>query len=207
MNSKIKQDRHTFSKDEFGLTSLENQKQKDTLRNSAYRQPRDPKEGISYKRKQCEDKEHSFEPLVCLEATYHTDHASGLDRFANTVTESRIATSTSQSKLQLQEKETCILCQKRVYPMECLIVDKQIFHKSCFRCHHCGSKLSLGNYASLHGQSYCKPHFKQLFKSKGNYDEGFGHKQHKELWSSKDQTSSVGNRRVPHSRSEQRTSH
>ncbi|TFK14629.1 5'-nucleotidase domain-containing protein 1 [Platysternon megacephalum] len=52
---------------------------------------------------------------------------------------------------------------------------------------------SLGNYASLHGQSYCKPHFKQLFKSKGNYDEGFGHKQHKELWSSKDQTSSVGN--------------
>ncbi|GCC22006.1 hypothetical protein chiPu_0000390 [Chiloscyllium punctatum] len=34
---------------------------------------------------------------------------------------------------------------------------------------------SLGNYASLHGQMYCKPHFKQLFKSKGNYDEGFGH--------------------------------
>uniref|UniRef100_A0A8C3RRH3 LIM zinc-binding domain-containing protein n=1 Tax=Chelydra serpentina TaxID=8475 RepID=A0A8C3RRH3_CHESE len=96
-------------------------------------------------------------------------------------------------KLQLQEKETCILCQKKVYPMECLVVDKQIFHKSCFRCHHCGSKLSLGNYASLHGQAYCKPHFKQLFKSKGNYDEGFGHKQHKELWSSKDQTSSVGN--------------
>uniref|UniRef100_A0A8C8SIS0 LIM zinc-binding domain-containing protein n=1 Tax=Pelusios castaneus TaxID=367368 RepID=A0A8C8SIS0_9SAUR len=93
-------------------------------------------------------------------------------------------------KLQLQEKETCILCQKKVYPMECLIVDKQIFHKSCFRCHHCSNKLSLGNYASLHGQLYCKPHFKQLFKSKGNYDEGFGHKQHKELWSSKDQRSS-----------------
>uniref|UniRef100_A0A803TTB9 LIM zinc-binding domain-containing protein n=1 Tax=Anolis carolinensis TaxID=28377 RepID=A0A803TTB9_ANOCA len=45
----------------------------------------------------------------------------------------------------------------------------------------------LGNYASLHGKIYCKPHFKQLFKSKGNYDEGFGHKQHKELWVSKDQ--------------------
>ncbi|NXL65003.1 XIRP2 protein, partial [Chordeiles acutipennis] len=52
---------------------------------------------------------------------------------------------------------------------------------------------SLGNYASLHGKIYCKPHFKQLFKSKGNYDEGFGHKQHKELWNSKDQYSSVGN--------------
>uniref|UniRef100_A0A8D0GH77 LIM zinc-binding domain-containing protein n=1 Tax=Sphenodon punctatus TaxID=8508 RepID=A0A8D0GH77_SPHPU len=84
--------------------------------------------------------------------------------------------------------ETCVLCRKRVYPMECLLADKQIFHKSCFRCHHCGSQLSLGNYASLHGQIYCKPHFKKLFKSKGNYDEGFGHKQHKELWNSKEQS-------------------
>lgn len=50
----------------------------------------------------------------------------------------------------------------------------------------------MGNYASLHGQIYCKPHFKQLFKSKGNYDEGFGHKQHKDLWKPKDQCSSAG---------------
>ncbi|XP_035187240.1 xin actin-binding repeat-containing protein 2 [Oxyura jamaicensis] len=96
-------------------------------------------------------------------------------------------------KLQFWENEICKLCQQRVYPMERLVVDKQNFHKSCFRCHHCSSQLSLGNYASLHGQVYCKPHFKQLFKSKGNYDEGFGHKQHKELWNSKDQCSSAGN--------------
>ncbi|NWY48319.1 XIRP2 protein, partial [Sylvia atricapilla] len=96
-------------------------------------------------------------------------------------------------KLPIQENETCKLCQQRVYPMECLVADKQNFHKSCFRCHHCGSQLSLGNYASLHGKIYCKPHFKQLFKSKGNYDEGFGHKQHKELWNSKDQLSSINN--------------
>ncbi|XP_009994596.1 PREDICTED: xin actin-binding repeat-containing protein 2 [Chaetura pelagica] len=96
-------------------------------------------------------------------------------------------------KLQIQETETCRLCQQRVYPMECLVADKQNFHKSCFRCHHCGSQLSLGNYASLHGKIYCKPHFKQLFKSKGNYDEGFGHKQHKELWNSKDRCKSAGN--------------
>ncbi|NWX68723.1 XIRP2 protein, partial [Alca torda] len=96
-------------------------------------------------------------------------------------------------KLQIQEKETCRLCQQRVYPMECLVADKENFHKSCFRCHHCSSQLSLGNYAALHGKIYCKPHFKQLFKSKGNYDEGFGHKQHKELWNSKDQCSPVGN--------------
>lgn len=44
---------------------------------------------------------------------------------------------------------------------------------------------SLGNYASLHGRMYCKPHYKQLFKSKGNYDEGFGQKPHKEQWSNK----------------------
>ncbi|NWI93693.1 XIRP2 protein, partial [Pitta sordida] len=94
-------------------------------------------------------------------------------------------------KLQIQENEICKLCQQRVYAMECLVADRQNFHKSCFRCHHCGSQLSLGNYASLHGKIYCKPHFKQLFKSKGNYDEGFGHKQHKELWKSKDKSSSV----------------
>ncbi|NXP23674.1 XIRP2 protein, partial [Scytalopus superciliaris] len=106
--------------------------------------------------------------------------------------EREITTSAKEvKKLQIQENETCKLCQQRVYPMECLVADKQNFHKSCFRCHHCGSQLSLGNYASLHGKIYCKPHFKQLFKSKGNYDEGFGHKQHKELWRSKDQHSSV----------------
>lgn len=49
---------------------------------------------------------------------------------------------------------------------------------------------SLGNYASLHGHMFCTPHYKQLFKSKGNYDEGFGQKPHKELWNSKNQNNS-----------------
>lgn len=71
--------------------------------------------------------------------------------------------------------------------MESLIADKLNFHKSCFRCEHCKGTLSLGNYASLHGRMYCKPHYKQLFKSKGNYDEGFGHKPHQELWKDKNQ--------------------
>ncbi|XP_077010176.1 xin actin-binding repeat-containing protein 2 isoform X2 [Tamandua tetradactyla] len=93
-------------------------------------------------------------------------------------------------KLLLPDRVTCLICQTTVYPMECLVADKQHFHKSCFRCHHCSSKLSLGNYASLHGQIYCKPHFKQLFKSKGNYDEGFGHKQHKDRWNCKNKKSS-----------------
>lgn len=44
------------------------------------------------------------------------------------------------------------------------------------------SPCSLANYASLHNNVYCKPHFCQLFKAKGNYDEGFGHRPHRELW-------------------------
>ncbi|XP_053907492.1 LIM domain and actin-binding protein 1 isoform X2 [Cuculus canorus] len=88
-------------------------------------------------------------------------------------------------KFQLPMKETCVGCQKTVYPMERLFANQQVFHISCFRCSYCNSKLSLGTYASLRGNIYCKPHFNQLFKSKGNYDEGFGHKQHKELWTGK----------------------
>uniref|UniRef100_A0A7N8WV15 LIM domain and actin-binding protein 1-like n=1 Tax=Mastacembelus armatus TaxID=205130 RepID=A0A7N8WV15_9TELE len=66
--------------------------------------------------------------------------------------------------------------------MERLVAHQHVFHKNCFCCVHCNTKLSLGNYASLHGNIYCKPHFNQLFKAKGNYDEGFGHRPHKQLW-------------------------
>ncbi|NXY81775.1 LIMA1 protein, partial [Alcedo cyanopectus] len=90
-----------------------------------------------------------------------------------------------KKKFQLPVRESCVGCQKTVYPMERLFANQQVFHISCFRCSYCNSKLSLGTYASLRGNIYCKPHFSQLFKSKGNYDEGFGHKQHKELWAGK----------------------
>ncbi|XP_072926953.1 LIM domain and actin-binding protein 1a isoform X5 [Hemitrygon akajei] len=88
----------------------------------------------------------------------------------------------SVKKFQLPARELCVTCQKTVYPMERLVANQQVFHNVCFRCSYCNMKLSLGNFASLHGSVYCKPHFSQLFKSKGNYDEGFGHKPHKELW-------------------------
>lgn len=41
---------------------------------------------------------------------------------------------------------------------------------------------SIHNYSSLYGEFYCISHYQQLFKRKGNYDEGFGHKQHKDHW-------------------------
>ncbi len=44
---------------------------------------------------------------------------------------------------------------------------------------------STGTYAALQGSTYCKVHFKQLFKIKGNYDEGFGREQHKAKWGKK----------------------
>uniref|UniRef100_A0A673KMV4 LIM zinc-binding domain-containing protein n=1 Tax=Sinocyclocheilus rhinocerous TaxID=307959 RepID=A0A673KMV4_9TELE len=75
----------------------------------------------------------------------------------------------------------CAVCKKRVYPMEGLIADKKKFHKSCFLCEHCKNKLSLGNFVSLHGHLYCQPHYKQLFKSKGNFEDGFVQGSQREL--------------------------
>lgn len=85
-------------------------------------------------------------------------------------------------KFRLPVRESCVMCLKTVYPLERLVANQQIYHNTCFRCAHCNTKLSLVNYASLHSNVYCKPHFCQLFKAKGNYDEGFGHRPHKELW-------------------------
>ncbi|KAJ8350723.1 hypothetical protein SKAU_G00258530 [Synaphobranchus kaupii] len=104
------------------------------------------------------------------------------EQFERTIEES---TPKQIKRVRVPESELCRVCRKRVYPMESVIVDRLNFHKSCFRCEHCSSRLSLGNYASLHGHTYCKPHYQQLFKSKGNYDEGFGQKPHKELRTSK----------------------
>ncbi|XP_050604614.1 LIM domain and actin-binding protein 1 isoform X3 [Macaca thibetana thibetana] len=95
------------------------------------------------------------------------------------------------NKFQAPARETCVECQKTVYPMERLLANQQVFHISCFRCSYCNNKLSLGTYASLHGRIYCKPHFNQLFKSKGNYDEGFGHRPHKDLWASKNESEEI----------------
>ncbi|EDO50008.1 predicted protein [Nematostella vectensis] len=82
-------------------------------------------------------------------------------------------------------QEKCEVCNKTVYPMERLAADKKVYHKFCFKCNECNNTLRLGNYAALQGKVYCKPHFKQLFKVKGNYDEGFGREQHKTQWSAK----------------------
>eukprot|EP00761_Pharyngomonas_kirbyi_P002198 gb/GECH01002202.1/.p1 GENE.gb/GECH01002202.1/~~gb/GECH01002202.1/.p1 ORF type:complete len:103 (+),score=17.92 gb/GECH01002202.1/:1-309(+) len=71
--------------------------------------------------------------------------------------------------------EKCQVCNKTVYPMERLCIDGTVFHKrGCFKCAECNKTLSASNYAALQGKYYCKPHFQQLFRLKGNYHEGFG---------------------------------
>ncbi|XP_008060469.1 LIM domain and actin-binding protein 1 isoform X2 [Carlito syrichta] len=114
-------------------------------------------------------------------------HPKPLSPDARTSSLSESSPPKAVKKFQAPARETCVECQKTVYPMERLLANQQVFHISCFRCSYCNNKLSLGTYASLHGRIYCKPHFNQLFKSKGNYDEGFGHKPHKDLWASKNE--------------------
>ncbi|XP_019409087.1 PREDICTED: xin actin-binding repeat-containing protein 2, partial [Crocodylus porosus] len=102
MNSKVKAGRHIFSKDEYDLKSVKTQKQKDGLQNSPCWQLRDSKQNTSYEQRQREDKECSFEPVVCIETKSHDEQSSGQDAFANTGTESRAAASTSQSVDDIQ---------------------------------------------------------------------------------------------------------
>eukprot|EP00005_Dracoamoeba_jomungandri_P001719 CAMPEP_0174253362 /NCGR_PEP_ID=MMETSP0439-20130205/2738_1 /TAXON_ID=0 /ORGANISM="Stereomyxa ramosa, Strain Chinc5" /LENGTH=370 /DNA_ID=CAMNT_0015334349 /DNA_START=24 /DNA_END=1136 /DNA_ORIENTATION=- len=87
-----------------------------------------------------------------------------------------------KSRSFVVQADKCKVCNQRVYLNEKLSADGAIFHKACFRCNECNSVLKLGNYASLEGNYYCKPHFKQLFKLKGNYAEGFGQKKPDQLW-------------------------
>lgn len=69
----------------------------------------------------------------------------------------------------------CTMCKKSVYRVERLDVDKMVFHKACFKCFHCKSKLTLTSFSMINGTSYCKTHFKQLFHSNGGkYDRAFG---------------------------------
>lgn len=86
------------------------------------------------------------------------------------------------TKFQPVSQEKCSACLKPVYPMERVNTGKHIYHKTCFCCKHCKKKLSMLNYASLYGVLYCTFHYQQLFRTKGNYDEGFGFTQHKDRW-------------------------
>jgi len=82
----------------------------------------------------------------------------------------------------------CTVCGKTAYAAEQVRpTDDIVFHKQCFKCEQCHTVLKLGNYAALDGKYFCKPHYKQLFALKGNYNEGFGTEKHSANWSRKDE--------------------
>ncbi|XP_026831323.1 myosin-11 isoform X16 [Ooceraea biroi] len=78
--------------------------------------------------------------------------------------------------------EVCENCQKKVYPLEKVETNNKIFHKQCFRCLQCNCILRMDSFTLNNGKLYCIPHFKQLFITRGNYDEGFGIDPHKNRW-------------------------
>ncbi|XP_068790268.1 uncharacterized protein [Struthio camelus] len=62
-------------------------------------------------------------------------------------------------------KEACTSCLEPVYSME-RVSEKVCLHRSCFCCQVCRRKLSLQNYAALHGVFYCQLHYKQMAEVK-----------------------------------------
>ncbi|KAI5062310.1 hypothetical protein GOP47_0022849 [Adiantum capillus-veneris] len=71
----------------------------------------------------------------------------------------------------LGTQDKCVTCSKTVYPLEKVSVEGSAYHKSCFKCLQGGCSISPSNYAAMEGRLYCKHHFKQLFKEKGNYSQ------------------------------------
>ncbi|KAL4191631.1 hypothetical protein AMTRI_Chr07g30820 [Amborella trichopoda] len=67
-------------------------------------------------------------------------------------------------------QDKCATCHKTAYPLEKVTVEGESYHKSCFKCSHGGCPLTPSTYAALDGILYCKHHFAQLFKEKGNYN-------------------------------------
>ncbi|GAB4827539.1 LIM domain-containing protein WLIM2b [Ancistrocladus abbreviatus] len=69
--------------------------------------------------------------------------------------------------------DKCKACDKTVYVMDQLAADGVSYHKSCFKCSHCKSRLQLSNYSSMEGVLYCKPHFEQLFQGDRKLHKNF----------------------------------
>ncbi|XP_019242565.1 PREDICTED: LIM domain-containing protein WLIM1-like [Nicotiana attenuata] len=69
--------------------------------------------------------------------------------------------------------QKCMACEKTVFLVDKLTADNRVYHKACFRCHHCKGTLKLSNYNSFDGVLYCRPHFDQLFKRTRSLDKSF----------------------------------
>lgn len=119
-------------------------------------------------------------------SSLYLSHAAAVDATGGSAQTESICASQGKKannhKFQWPAREMCSACLTPVYPMERMVANKLTLHTNCFCCKHCKKQLRLHNYSSLYGEFYCLYHYQQLFKTKGNYDEGFGHKQHKDRW-------------------------
>lgn len=93
-------------------------------------------------------------------------------------------------EIQTTCAEVCESCEKKVYPLEKVETNNKIFHKQCFRCLQCNCILRMDSFTLNNGKLYCIPHFKQLFITRGNYDEGFGVDPHKNKWANSSNSTS-----------------
>jgi len=78
-------------------------------------------------------------------------------------------TDRSAPKTGHQSSNKCATCGKTVYDLEMLRACEKCYHKACFRCKKCDNVVSLKGFAMIDGDPYCKPHYLEIFKSKGNY--------------------------------------
>ncbi|XP_072035131.1 uncharacterized protein [Amphiura filiformis] len=60
------------------------------------------------------------------------------------------------------EVDKCCMCNKNVYSMEKLEVNKKVYHQHCFKCAFCNKILSLSHYSLYAGNVYCKPHQRKV---------------------------------------------
>ncbi|XP_065603562.1 F-actin-monooxygenase MICAL1 isoform X2 [Cyrtonyx montezumae] len=67
----------------------------------------------------------------------------------------------AQTSLHPESSDACYFCARHVYILERASAEGRFFHRSCFRCRHCGATLRLGDYAfdEEDGHFYCSLHF------------------------------------------------
>ncbi|GAA0185965.1 actin or actin-binding cytoskeletal protein [Lithospermum erythrorhizon] len=69
--------------------------------------------------------------------------------------------------------QKCKSCDKVVHFAEMMSTDGLPFHKTCFRCSQCNTRLTVSNSSNLNGTLYCKPHFQRLLKESGGLASKF----------------------------------
>ncbi|VDP11548.1 unnamed protein product [Soboliphyme baturini] len=62
-----------------------------------------------------------------------------------------------------EEATECAVCERIVYPVDKVKMDKKVFHRQCFKCSKCLKGLSVQNYYTHEGLLYCKTHMQQIF--------------------------------------------